>query len=205
MADRQPVDHLAEIDTLLRAELSVEPSHEFLPRVRERIRTEPTPSRWLSPWITAPLAAAAVVIVAVAFTLRPETPSPVDPSTRFVRSGQADREARTASSEPRTASTSSTRFARSAQAKRTAKSEERRANRETRTASSGVLIDPRQREALVSFVRLANQGALTEESFKLTTQPPAVIAEQVKVIAVDPLAVSPIAPGGVLPSELERK
>ena len=202
MADRQPVDHLAELDTLLRAELSVDPSHEFLPRVRERIRIEPPPSRWRALWIIAPLAAAAVVVLAVAFSLRPATPPPlVDPSTRFARSGQADREQRTASSEPRTASPPSTRVARSGQANR----EQRRATSEPRTASSVVLIDPRQREALVSFVRLAHQGALTGESFKLTTQPPAVIEEQVKVITVDPLAVSPIAPGGVLPSELERK
>ena len=205
MADRQPVDHLAEIDTLLRAELSVEPSHEFLPRVRERIRTEPTPSRWLSVWIIAPLAAAAVVVLAVAFSLQPVTPPPpVDLSaSRTVPSDPQvpNLEPRAPSPEPRSTIPPSPRFARSGQPNR----EERRANSQPRTASSGVLIDPRQREALLSFVRLASQGALTGESFKLTTPPPAVIEEQVKMIAVDPLAVSPIAPGGVLPSELERK
>ena len=36
MADKHPVDPLAELDTLLRAELAAEPSQEFLPRVRER-------------------------------------------------------------------------------------------------------------------------------------------------------------------------
>ena len=198
MADRQPVDHLAEIETLLRAELSVEPSHEFLPRVRERIRTQPAPSRWRSSWIIAPLAAAAAVVLAVAITFRPETPPPPvevaasrpivppvpNPHLRAPRyGGQAESPA----------SRSALRRA------------SRVPNTEYRTPNAGVLIDPRQREALLSFVRLANQGALTGESFKLTTQPPAVIEEQVKAIVVDPVAVSPIAPRGVLPSELERK
>jgi hypothetical protein len=194
MADRQPVDHLADIDTLLRTELAVEPSHEFLPRVRERIRTEPAPSRWRSLWIIAPLAASAVVVMAVAFSLRPGTPPAArEAPTTTVRPAPADprpvpHEERLAKTEPRTA-----------------KSEPRTANREARTASSDVLIDPRQRDALASFVRLATQGTITGDSFKHTTEPPAVIEDQIKAIAVDPLAVSPIPPGGVLPSELERK
>ena len=200
MADRQPVDHLAEIDTLLRAELSVEPSHEFLPRVRERIRTEPTPSRWRSLWIIAPLAAAAVVVLAVALSLRPgDAPPAVDlaasrtlPSEPQVPGPKPPAPSRRASRvpnlEPRVPNT-----------------DYRTPSTEPRTPNAGVLIDPRQREALAALVRLANQGALTGESFKLTTQPPAVIAEQVKAIVVDPVAVSPIAPRGVLPSELERK
>jgi hypothetical protein len=67
------------------------------------------------------------------------------------------------------------------------------------------MVDARQREALLSFVRLTNSGALTDEAFMLTTAPPAVIEDQVKTIAVEPLAVSPIPAGGVLLPELDRK
>ena len=54
-------------------------------------------------------------------------------------------------------------------------------------------------------MRMVNEGRLTEEAFKLTTPPPADIEEQVKTIAVDPVAVSPIVVGGVLPLEPKLK
>ena len=223
MADQQPVDPLAEIDSLLRTELAVEPTHEFLPRVRERIRTEPAPSRWPSLWIIAPLAAAAVIVLAIAVSLRPATPSapvvtasrpvPLEPrvptSALRATAGKPSPESRAPSPESRVPSPESrapspeSRV--SSTGSRVPSTGSRVPSTESRPPDAVVLIDARQRAALLTFMRLANQGGLTDESFKLTTQPPAVIEEQVKLIAVDPVAVSPIPPGGVLPSELERK
>ena len=66
MADHESVDPLAEFDGMLRAELAAEPSHEFLPRVRERIRLEPEPVRAWRSWFLAPAAAAATLALATA-------------------------------------------------------------------------------------------------------------------------------------------
>jgi len=190
MAQHEPVDPLLEFDALLTQELSVTPSPEFLPRVRERIRTEPAVSRWGWLWIMAPLAAAVLVVVAVGLSLvsEPPVPSPQPPAPVSAQASADKPAPESPAPSPRSRALSPAP-----------------ANRESRTATSEVLIDPRQREALLSLMRLVDQGGLTEESFKRTTEPPAVIEAQVKEIAVDPLVVSPIAPGGVLPSELERK
>ena len=178
MAQHEPVDPLVEFDTLLTQELSVAPSPEFLPRVRERIRLEPEPARAWRLWL-APLAAAAAILLAV-FT----RPLWVDPAPA----------ARTPAPDVHLAATP-------------AKSGERTANPPSRSAlrwarseerQPDVVVDERQRVALISMLRLINQGQLTEESFKTTTPPPTEIG-------VEPVAVSPIVVGGVLPSEGERK
>ncbi len=65
MAHQDPVDPLSAFDALLRQELSVEPSNNLLPRVREQIRTEPAASRWMGLWRFAPLAAAAALVLAI--------------------------------------------------------------------------------------------------------------------------------------------
>ena len=198
MADKHPVDPLAELDTLLRAELSVEPSHEFLPRVRERVRREPEPSRWWRPKIIVPLAAAAALVLAVNVSLWPRSAAPnLDPT--------ADRPSATArvpSTDPRVPSTESRV---PSTENRVPSTGYRKPNTEYRLPRSEVMVDGRQREALLSFVRLANSGALTDEAFMLTTAPPATIEDQVKTIAVEPLAVSPIPAGGVLLLERDRK
>ena len=190
MADNESVDPLAAFDALLRAELAVQPAPDFLPRVRERIRTEPTPSRWPSLWIVAPLAAAAAVVLAAGlayWTANGTSPTAPTPPAVTVSSVAAHANVASSTAPP-------SRFAL------------RRASRVPNTApSTEVIVDPRQREALLAFVHLANRGELTDESFTLTTPSPAGIEEQVKMIAVDPVAVSPITARGVLPLELERK
>ena len=60
------------IDQELRAALSVEPSPEFVARVRTRIANQPQPRGWRIWWLAAP-AAAAVVMLAALFVSRPAT------------------------------------------------------------------------------------------------------------------------------------
>ncbi|HEY7169571.1 MAG TPA: hypothetical protein VH417_01920 [Vicinamibacterales bacterium] len=73
---RTAVDSEA-VERTLRAALRVEPSPEFVARVRTRIAEEPVPGGWTLRWITA-LAAAAAVILAIAFvasrSARPQAP-----------------------------------------------------------------------------------------------------------------------------------
>ena len=69
-----------------------------------------------------------------------------------------------------------------------------------------VIVDGRQREALSTLFRMMDQGRVSGDSFAATIPVSmAPIAEQVGAIVVAPVFVSAIPPGGVLPSEPERK
>jgi len=59
---------MTNVDQELQRALEVEPSPEFLARVRMRIADEPSPRRWGFTWVFAAAAAAAAVIVAVVLT-----------------------------------------------------------------------------------------------------------------------------------------
>ena len=206
MADRHPVDPLAEIDSLLRTELAVEPSHEFLPRVRERIRTEPSPSRWPALWIFAPLAAAtAVIVVAIGvFVLTREDGS--SPAPLPIASASSPTQAPGAAAPPRHEPLAPELAPPSAGPRPRSARETRRATSDQRTVNDPeVIVDARQRAALLSFIEMARRGEVSAETFAKTIPPPATIADQVKTIAVEELAVSPLVAGGVLLFEVERK
>jgi hypothetical protein len=60
----------------LRAALRVEPSPEFLARVRRRIAEEPAPSGWTLRWIAGLAAAAALILVTTIVASRMTRPQP---------------------------------------------------------------------------------------------------------------------------------
>ena len=199
MARHEPLDPLSEFDALLNQELSVTPSPEFLPRVRERVRLEPEPSRWRGFWLLAPLAAAATLVLATGagLLLRENVAPPNVPAAPVVATaagetlpkpdfGTLRRTSRVPSTETRVPRTET----------RVPSPENRKPSPESRTPE--VLVDQRQRAALVALLRMASDGRVTEDSFKSTTPPPLEIG-------VDPVAVSPIVVGGVLPFETDRK
>ncbi len=74
LAERRVTDLLAEVETLLR----VDPSPDFLARVRTAIDVEPDVKRWrLSPWALAlPAAAAAVWLVVAVWGGAPQPTAP---------------------------------------------------------------------------------------------------------------------------------
>lgn len=180
MAQHEPVDPLVEFDTLLKQELAVAPSPEFLPRVRERIRFEPEPSRWPRLWIIVPMAATATLVLAAVLMFWPAaTTSPVAPAAPLFTVAAI---APHANIPDRTPSTTPTVALRATVGKPTTE----------------IIVDQHQRVALASMLRLINQGQLTEESFKHTTPPP-------DEIGVQPMSVSPIPVSGVLLGESGRK
>lgn len=205
MAHHDPVDPLSEFDTLLRQELSVEPSTSFLPRVREQIRTEPAGVPWLRLWRFVPLAAAAALVLAIgAFVLtRVNRTNPAPGTIASVPTFAP----RATVGKPRPASPEPTLAPRALTGRpRAANPEQRAANSEPRSAKEPeVIVDVRQREALYAFVRMANSGQLTEEAFKQTKQPPLHIEEEVTRIGVVPVSVSAIVVGGVMQGESGRK
>ena len=62
----------SEIDRELRAALAVEPSPEFVTRVRMRIASDPEPTAWGYSWLLGAAGAVAVVILVAGFVFRGE-------------------------------------------------------------------------------------------------------------------------------------
>lgn len=196
MADRHPVDPLAEIDTLLRAELAVHPSHEFLPRVRARLRAEPPPARWSLIWLAVPLAAAATLLLAIntsLWTIDSPPPAHASPAPDIQLAAPSINDRRATLNAQRA----------TANDHRTTSNDQRPTINDQRT--SEVIVDQRQRAALEAWMRMAAAGQLTEDAFATSTPSPAHVGEQLVAIDVAPVAVSPIAVGGVLPFGTERK
>jgi hypothetical protein len=79
--DHEPADPLSErvIERDIESLLSVDPSPEFLARVRTRIANEPEPSRWRLAWVVVPVTGMCIVLLATGMVmwLRPQPPAPV--------------------------------------------------------------------------------------------------------------------------------
>lgn len=63
------------LDAELHAALNVEPSPEFVARVRTRIASEPEPTRWRLAWVMVPAVAMGVLVVALAMVRSVPEPS----------------------------------------------------------------------------------------------------------------------------------
>jgi hypothetical protein len=177
MAD-EPVDAL-DLDALLREALAVEPSPAFLPRVRQQI-AEPALRRWRWTWL-APVTATATLAIAVwPADVRPPNPPAA----------------------PRLAVTVPARAAPSLPASVVPRTGHRVPDIGYR--SPEVIVDQRQRAALLSFMRTIEDGRLPDDAFKHTTAAPVTVAEDVFEIFPLPVAVSPIVVGGVLHFDVGR-
>ena len=81
MGDRRPAEGLTDsaLDREIDAALAVDPSPEFVARVRARIAGEPTPAPWwqLRWTMLVPVAGAAIVVIAAAMWWREPSPEQV--------------------------------------------------------------------------------------------------------------------------------
>jgi hypothetical protein len=198
MAHEKQIALPDDFDALLRRTMAEEPSTALLPRIRERIAMEPVPV--FSPWRLAFVAAPGVAALAVILWLGLGPASVSVPSTAPVPSVQQVANSRAAKSpgltteagqKPRVLSSGQAAPTRHVVAKV--------------TAEPVVIVDERQRIALLALMRMVGDGRLTEKAFAQTV-PPSIeaIREQVVPVAVAPVEVSPIPTGGVLPNEVER-
>jgi hypothetical protein len=75
MDDHRSADALTEsaIDREIEAALAIDPSPEFLARVRTRLSSEPAPSGWRLPWV---FAAAGAIVIAVILAMPGTNRSP---------------------------------------------------------------------------------------------------------------------------------
>ncbi len=190
---------LDDIDALLRRELAIEPSPQFLPRVRERIRHEPVVTHWRSLWLfpVGALAAACAAIFAVSVWRTAPVAAPAAPRLAIAApiGAIAPVDLPPAHSAPVSDGIDNARPVRTPAV--------------TTVAAAGeapslpvVLVDERQRSALALFIRVIQEGVLTEEAFARTT-PVSLdpIRDGVKPLQVVPMTVNAIEVDGVLPSE----
>jgi hypothetical protein len=200
MAQQHDVTLPDDFDDLLRRTLAVEPSAEFLPRVRERVAAT-TPRRLDLRWAFAgAVALAAVLVLAIwlapairvdspqtapVVAAAPPSPLEVPPPSPAVVEAQPPRHAavREPGSRPRGA-----------------RNQEKTV---VRFEPPAVIVDERQQAAIASVMQLVAEGKLTTESFAGTTpQSVEAIKDRVLPVVVTPVHVSPFAPGGVLQKEL---
>ena len=181
MAHDEPVDATLDLDALLRQELAVEPSVDLLPRVRQQIAASPARS-WRWTWI-APMTAAATLALAAVVPSDVQAPqAPAAPIVAIEGLGPQS-------------------FARPHEAP---VPDTGHRIPESRQQNAEVIVDQRQRDALLSFMRILNEGQLPGDAFKHTTSAPVDVAEDVFDIFPVPVAVSPILVGGVLSFDLGR-
>jgi hypothetical protein len=207
MAEIDRVDLPDDFDRLLRQELSIEPSPAFAARVRADASL---PVRHRFPWTAwlLPLAGVAALALAVIVWRSPAgkteqpvasaipapsviatpTPSTLEPRPVTPLSAPVVNAARTLPGAARVSTAS------------------RRADPGAAVSTAAVVVDQSQRAALTALVGMIGQGRLTADAFAQTTpQSTRAIADEVVPIAVPPVTVSAIDPGGVLPNDTQRK
>ena len=155
------------LDRELARALTVEPSPEFVARVRTRIAEEPGPARFGFRWVFGAVAVAAAVVVAVVM-MRP-TPQVAPRTTPLLASRSIDL----------------TAVVPEIRERRTSSVERRTPNPESRIPA--VFFDSREVAALQRLVA----GPIA-----VTTERPAMDLAPVETIVISPLAIDPLEPGG---------
>jgi hypothetical protein len=202
MADHTPVNLPDEFEALLRDSMAVEPTPQFAARVRQQIELAPRKTRWTWTWLLAAGAAVAVLLAVVLPMSINEAVSPARPLGPPSQVEAAKVEPRESAAAPPRTRVEAQRLPVEPRRAHTPKSHVVASHEPRRSEFPTVMVDPRQRAALTALTRLGWQGTVSEEVLeKLAAAPASVPA----AIAVDPLVVSPIAVGGVLQYEIERR
>jgi hypothetical protein len=211
----------AAIDREIQAALAVDPSPEFLARVRTRILTEPAgDASWLSWKLVASGAIAALIVIAVVVTrqgeyrpnARPEpfdsplilSPSKDEPlaqdrpvvSLNLVPSKDEPlAQDRSVEGRARTpawrADQPPPRLRRSAEASAKAEAPQAR-----RRPEPEVLLDPAETRALRRLIAAARGGSLDLPAALLAATPTAMDLPPIDAIVIPPLIIDPLTPSG---------
>ena len=203
MADKDHFELSEDLDRLLQQELSIEPSPAFAAGIRRRVAEQHRTPWWRARWI--PAIGSAATLASLAFAVGVPafsrwTSIPVAPAPPAVRLAVLE--------QPRVESLGlmDARMPAQATARTPGVETARRAASLVEASDLPVVIvDGRQRDALTTLFRMMNQGRVSGDSFATTT-PVSMdpIVDHVAAIAVAPVVVSAIPPGGVLPNESER-
>jgi hypothetical protein len=183
----------AALDRELQAMLGVDPSPEFVVRVRTRIADEPSPSRpWVSAWtlVASVVAVAAIVVVAVAVSrdtrsgAPSETPVLGSRSAALSASTTPDLKGRAPGGSDRP----TTRVASPETAALHALTTQEHAEPE-------ILIDPREAAALRALIVGTRQGRIDLAPVLAASTPAVMELPPVADIDIPDIAIEPIAPG----------
>jgi hypothetical protein len=186
------------IDEEIRAALDVDPSQEFVARVRTRIAAEAAPSAWRWSWglamATALASATLVVIVS-----RQHTP----PSTSVAGTSVAGSENRHASEGSTTKPGAAESDAKAGRAEQTRVAVSRQArSRPTNTnalvvrtrSEPEILVDPREADALRRLIAGVRDGRIDLAAAQTIASPAAGEIDPVARIVIAPITIEPIAP-----------
>lgn len=185
-----------DFEQLLRREMAIEPSAEFLPRVRMRLSAESSPARWHWRWLLpvgAVAVAGAAFLVANVLTSDPVAapPAPHAPALAIAQPVPfiEPQSLRLPAGATRDIATRSAPIA-------------RRIAGAPAPSDMPVMVDVHQRTALARLMGIIRDGKLTGESFANTT-PVSLAAIRDRVVPVDvaPVTVSPFGGDGVLQRE----
>lgn len=185
-----------DFERLLRREMAIAPSAEFLPRVRERLSVESSPAQWGWRWLfPAGAAAAACTAILVLSVLSSDRASvAVPPPAPSLAVAQPIRVFEPPAMEARTLPTHDEATSSPAVAFRVATA--------TPPSEAPVIVDEGQRAALAILMGVIRDGKLTDASFAKTTPVSlGAIRDGVVPLEVVPVTVSPIGGDGVLQKE----
>jgi hypothetical protein len=175
------------IEEEIREALDVDPSPEFLARVRTRIATEPAPSRWRPSWTIAAAAALAVTVV-IAFTASlsqrttvsaPDVVQPFRPAQSAPEPRESRRRSETPVAQQRAQPQRRPRLSRPAQPE---------------SLEAEILLDTTETRALRNLIAGVRAGRVdltaVHRSVPLAPMEPPPVVD----IDIAPIAIAPIAP-----------
>jgi hypothetical protein len=191
------------LDREIRAALDVDPSPEFLARVRTGIASEPRRAAWRWSWVVAAGAMAALIAVVILVS-RPRELSPVVPADRapleartvapfsqlvFVASDFSRTKVAAASGFGRTVARSAEAFA--LQPREPARSAEAFA---LQPREPEILLDPAETRALRRLIAGTREGTLDLSAALQATTPTAMDLPPLSEIAIPVITIDPITP-----------
>jgi hypothetical protein len=193
------------LDSDLQALLAVEPSPEFVPRVRTRVANEPEPRAWWLWWTVAGVVTAAAVLLTAAYITRPrEIASPAQVAKHVPeRPAEAKPQVQARpDAQPNAASDLSGTVSNQATKRQMTSGQRATGPRaDSQPASSqppaaDVLLDPRESAALRALIAGVSTGAVDLEPVLRASAPSAMDLPPIADIVIAPITIAPIVEEG---------
>jgi hypothetical protein len=195
MDAERPDDALtaSPLDREIRAALAVDPSPEFVARVRTRLAHEPTARAWRRPWLVAAAGAVAAAIALAVVVSRPHDTTTTAPVTQSLKPAQVDRPAEprpepVVNADPEPVERRARGRAEATLVRPTA------AAPESTATEPETLIDPREAIALRQLIAGTRDGSLHLSAALQSTTPTAMELPEVSDVVIAPITIEPLAP-----------
>jgi len=196
MDTRRSADSLtdAALDRELQRALAVDPSPEFVARVRTRIASEPAPRAWQFPWVMS-FAGGAVVAAVIVMAIARTRPDRVSAGPAPVLTAHAIASA--SSSLPSAApgrSVSSVPYVASAFRRTNSASTDSPAEAGRHVPETTPIFDPRETRALQTFIVRLRSGDVDLSPLLQPAPKPPMELPPIEDLVIQPLSIDPLAP-----------